>query len=358
MEDVVTALPDAAFWRGRRILLTGHTGFKGAWTALWLAELGAEVHGFALSPTTRPSLWAALDANPLAGETLADLADENALRHAVERTRPQIVLHMAAQSIVRRGIADPLASFATNTLGTARLLAALRGSDALEAVLVVTTDKVYRPDGRRSFREEDALGGIDPYSASKAAAELVTCCFAATYLEPAGVTVATARAGNVIGGGDWAEDRLVPDVWRAAQAKRPVRLRAPGSVRPWQHVLEPIAGYLLYLEALGSGADPPRALNFGPPAGQDLSVAELAGLIGTALGLAEPWIGDEGGHPPEAAFLALDSSLARQAIGWACRLSAPDAAEWTADWYRAHAAGHSAGGLCLEQIRRYGADAS
>jgi CDP-glucose 4,6-dehydratase len=220
-------------------------------------------------------------------------------------------------------------------------------------VLVVTTDKVYAHGARRDFKEGDALGGRDPYSASKAAAELIVRSFAATWFEPAGVKLATARAGNAIGGGDWAEDRLVPDVWRAARTGRPLLLRAPDSVRPWQHVLEPLAGYLRLVEALARGDDVPPALNFGPAPGEQLTVAELATLVGDALGLAEPWRADESRHPPETEYLALDADLARTTIGWAPRLDAREAAEWTSAWYAAYADGASARALCLDQISRY-----
>lgn len=355
VEDLVTAPagPDPAFWRGRRVLLTGHSGFKGAWASLWLAKLGAEVHGFALPPETSPSLWAELDEKPVAAETLADLGDEDALRGAVRKARPQIVLHMAAQAIVRRGFADPVRTVAVNTLGTAQLLAALRGSDGLEAVLVVTTDKVYAPAGRRSFVEDDRLGGRDPYSASKAAAELVAASFAETFFDPLGIPVATARAGNVIGGGDWGEDRLVPDVWRAARAGEPAILRAPNAVRPWQHVLEPLAGYFRFAEALAGDGDPPRALNFGPTPETSPSVSEVATLVGAALGSTAPWQPDGRPNPPERDFLSIDSTLARETIGWAPRLDPREAVEWTAAWYREHAEGRSARALCLDQIGRY-----
>ena len=355
LEELVTAIaaPDPEFWRDRRVLLTGHTGFKGAWLALWLARMGAEVHGFALPPETDPSLWHALGDGLLADQTLADLADAGALRDTVRRARPQVVVHLAAQALVRRGIADPVGTVATNVLGTARLLDALRGLDGLEALLVVTTDKVYAPGARRAFGEDDALGGRDPYSASKAAAELIVRSFAATWFEPAGVKLATARAGNAIGGGDWAEGRLVPDVWRAVRTGRPLLLRAPDSVRPWQHVLEPLAGYLLLVEALVRGDEVPPALNFGPAPGTPLTVAELATLVGNALGLAEPWRADDRGHPPETEYLALDADLARATIGWAPRLDARQAAEWTSAWYAGFAGGASARALCLDQLSRY-----
>jgi CDP-glucose 4,6-dehydratase len=356
LEDLVSQrrLPDPAFWRGRRVLLTGHTGFKGAWAALWLERLGAEVHGFALPAESGPCLWPALGTRLLAGETLGDLGDRDALGTAVAAARPQIVLHMAAQALVRRGFADPVGTFATNALGTAHLLEALRGAGGLEAILVVTTDKVYANDGSgRAMVEGDRLGGADPYSASKAAAELIARSYGLSFFEPAGVPVATARAGNVIGGGDWAEDRLVPDVWRAARAGEALRLRAPHAGRPWQHVLEPLAGYLVYLEGLAAGADPPRALNFGPAPDTTMTVAALAEAIGSALGNDRLWVADPGPHPPEATTLSLDISLARASLGWTPRLDARAAAGWTAGWYSGFAAGASARDLCGAQIDDY-----
>ncbi|HEX9931895.1 MAG TPA: CDP-glucose 4,6-dehydratase [Allosphingosinicella sp.] len=346
--------PDPAFWSGRRVLLTGHSGFKGAWAALWLHRLGAEVHGFALAPETQPSLWRLAGQRLLASETIGDVRDARALAGTVARVRPQIVLHMAAQSLVRRGFADPAGTAAANVMGTVNLLEALRGLGGVEAALVVTTDKVYANGGEgRAFREDDPLGGSDPYSASKAAAELLTASYAASFFDAAGVPVATARAGNVIGGGDWAEDRLVPDLWRAAHAGVPLRLRAPGSVRPWQHVLEPLAGYFLHLEALAAGEGVPRAMNFGPAAGECLTVAELADAVGAALGAACAWERDAGVHPAEAASLALDATLAARTLGWTPRLTAGGAAAWTGGWYADHGAGGAARDLCLAQIAAY-----
>jgi CDP-glucose 4,6-dehydratase len=351
VEDVVkpAALPDLDFWRGRRILLTGHSGFKGAWAALWLARLGAEVHGFALPPEGSDSLWRDLPDGLLAAETIGDLRDRESVAEAVSRARPQLVLHLAAQSLVRRGYADPVGTFATNVLGTVHLLEALRGSEELEAVLVVTSDKVYAPgEVQQPFRERDPLGGVDPYSASKAAAELAARSFACSNFQEAGVAVATARAGNVIGGGDFGEDRLVPDLWRASRSGAKLRLRAPAATRPWQHVLDPLAGYLLYVEALARGTNLPRALNFGPAPGPTLSVAALAEALGSGGYEADP-----GPHPTEAETLSLDSSLAMASLGWRPRLGPTDMIAWTADWYADFAAGAPAAALCEAQICAY-----
>ncbi|MFL6863200.1 MAG: CDP-glucose 4,6-dehydratase [Allosphingosinicella sp.] len=339
--DPAAPRPAPAFWRGRRVLLTGHTGFKGAWAALWLARLGAETHGFALAAEAPEALWTALPGGLLASETIGDLRDRAAVAEAVRRARPQIVLHLAAQALVRRGHADPVGTIATNVLGSAHLLAALGGA---EAVLIATTDKVYaQPGPKRPFRETDPLGGDDPYSASKASVELIARSFAHR------LAIATARAGNVIGGGDFAEDRLVPDLWRAARRGAPLRLRFPQATRPWQHVLDPLAGYLLYLERLagGGGALPP-ALNFGPASGESVTVAALAEALG-----AGGWEADPGPHPPEAAALSLDASLARETLGWRPRLGAAEMIEWTARWYDAFAAGEAAGRLCEAQIQAW-----
>lgn len=356
LEDVVSARgrPDRDFWRGRRVLLTGHTGFKGAWAALWLHAMGAEVHGFALAPETVPNLWHQIGGGLLARETRADLADLGALGEAVRQARPQVVLHMAAQALVRRSYADPVGTIAANATGTVHLLEALRDASELEVAIVVTTDKVYSNNNSgRDFVEDDPLGGHDPYSASKAAAELLTRSYAHSFLEPAGARVATARAGNVIGGGDWSADRLVPDAWRAARDGVPLKLRFPGATRPWQHVVEPLAGYFTYAEALAADPHAPRALNFGPVPGDTMTVAQVADALGEALGAGRPWEQDEGEHPPEMKLLSLDPSLARDAIGWEPRLNGRAAVEWTTRWYAAHGDGRSARTLCLDQITEY-----
>jgi CDP-glucose 4,6-dehydratase len=345
---------ERAFWRDRRVLLTGHTGFKGAWLALWLDDLGAKVFGLALPPDTEPALFSMLQ--PMAGlsSRLADIRDPDAVAAAVDEARPSVVIHMAAQALVRRSYRLPVETLCTNVMGTAYLLDSLRDIDDLKAVLVVTTDKVYRNDGHRHpFSESDPLGGADPYSASKAAAELLVASMAASFFAAKGVAVATARAGNVIGGGDWSEDRLIPDLWRAVRAGEPLRLRNPDATRPWQHVLEPLAGYLAYVERLASGAEVPSALNFGPPADDVLTVAEVADTMLAAVGSTQRWVKVEGPQPEEAQFLTIDPALAISSIGWRPRLSAMDALQWTAEWYGAVLNGADARQTATEQIRRY-----
>jgi CDP-glucose 4,6-dehydratase len=347
--------PDPAFWAGQRVLLTGHTGFKGAWTALWLERLGATVHGFALAPDHVPDLYSRLA--PIAGltSTIADLADRRALAAVVVDLQPTIVLHMAAQPLVRQSYADPLATFATNVMGTAHVLDAVRNAANLKAVLIVTTDKVYANDGAGTrFAEGDRLGSGDPYSASKACAELITASYRHSFFKAA-TPVATARAGNVIGGGDWSADRLIPDIWRALHAGRPIELRYPQATRPWQHVLDPVAGYLVYLEHLAL-SDPalPSTLNFGPAANaRAVTVAEVADVMAEAFGMPRGWQPMPGDHPHEMATLALDASLATTSLGWRPRLDAATALRWTADWYRGYDAGRAARSMTIDQIDAY-----
>ena len=346
--------PDASFWRDRRVLLTGHTGFKGAWAAAWLAQLGARVSGLSLSPDTEPSLWAKIGYGLIEEELLDDIRDPAVVADAVARARPSVVLHMAAQSLVRRSYEAPLETFAVNLMGTVNLLEALRTADGLEAVVIVTTDKVYaNANQRRDFVEDDPLGGHDPYSASKAAAEIATASYASSFFDEHGIPVASARAGNVIGGGDWAPDRLIPDVWRASKRGEAVTLRYPEATRPWQHVIEPVAGYFLYLEALARGQTVPRALNFGPPAGTAATVATVAAAMAEAIGAPNAWQRDEAPAPPEMALLSLDPSRAMQSLGWKPRLSCGEAIQWSARWYADFDAGADPLRLCRAQIEAY-----
>jgi CDP-glucose 4,6-dehydratase len=352
--DTGARRPDPAFWRGKRVLLTGHTGFKGAWLTLWLQSMQAQVFGLALEPESSPALfdllapWTSLDSR------IGDIRDRGGVIEAVENAKPELAIHMAAQAFVRRSYRDPLGTFATNVMGTANILEALRESADLRAALVVTTDKVYRnPEDGRPFAEGDPLGGHDPYSASKAACELAVQSWAASYYAPRGVAVATVRGGNVVGGGDWSEDRLVPDLIRAAKGGRAVELRYPDAARPWQHVLDCLAGYLLFAEDLAlRPAATPRALNIGPVADDEVSVSRTAEIVGASLG-APPWTRSAGPHPPEMTKLALDSTAARQALGYRQRLTSVEALEWAVGWYTAVENGVAARDQCVSEIHRY-----
>ncbi|WP_340316731.1 CDP-glucose 4,6-dehydratase [Rhizorhabdus argentea] len=346
--------PTPGFWSGKSVLLTGHTGFKGAWAAIWLARMGARVTGLALAPEERPNLFELAGVADLVDHRVADLRDYDAVRTAIAGEKFDIVLHMAAQALVRASIGDPVATFAANIMGTAHLLDALRNGPASEAILVITSDKVYaNAETGRAFVEGDALGGKDPYSASKAAAEIVTASFARSYFEQAGVPLATARGGNVIGGGDYSRDRIMADIIRAARTGEVTVLRHPEATRPWQHVLDCVAGYLVYAEGLATDPALPKAMNFGPrPEGPAMTVGELATRATTAMG-AKAWEHEPDVHSIEARTLGIDTSLARHSLGFESRLDAPAAVDWTIDWYRRQAQGTAAGTLCDEQISNY-----
>jgi len=342
------------FWNGRRVLLTGHTGFKGAWLSLWLDVLGARVTALALPPPTTPALIDVLAPWPGQFHRTGDIRDPAAVRRVFDEADPEIVLHLAAQALVRPSYADPVATYASNVMGTVNILEAARSRPGLKAVLVVTSDKVYENFGRQvPFAEDARLGGKDPYSNSKACCELVTASYRASFFGT-GARLATARAGNVIGGGDWALDRLIPDVVRAVGSGRPVRLRNPGSVRPWQHVLEPLSGYLAYARRLVEApAGLPDALNFGPDPESFRTVAEVVEAISRHFDGRPGWQQDDGEHPPEAPALTLNSELAGRILNWRPRLSIETALEWTAAWYAAHRAGAAMRPITLEQIRRF-----
>jgi len=346
---------DRDFWRGRRVFLTGHTGFKGGWLATWLLDMGAEVAGYALTPESEPSFFRLCGLDGRMRSTFGDIRDHAELARALQSATPEIVFHLAAQPLVRRSYREPVDTLAANVLGTAHLLEAARGSPSARAVVVVTSDKCYEDTGASAaYVEDDPLGGHDPYSASKACAELVT----AAYSDRGGPAVATARAGNVIGGGDWAEDRLVPDAVRALSRGAPLVVRNPGAKRPWQHVLEPLAGYLILAERLHEGrAAWAEAWNFGPGADGAATVAELADLLVACWGQGS-WrtAPTDLGAPSESAWLALNSDKARRRLGWRPVFSLPDAVAMTVAWYRgaqAVAPGRAVFELSREQINAW-----
>ncbi|MEI7908779.1 MAG: CDP-glucose 4,6-dehydratase [Verrucomicrobiota bacterium] len=349
------------FWRGRSVFLTGHTGFKGGWLALWLHQLGAIIHGYALDPPTRPSLFEAASIRSLlATDTRGDVADADRLLQAVHAARPEIIFHLAAQPLVRLSYQNPTATFMTNVMGTAHLLDAARSCDATRAIVAITTDKVYQNnEWIHPYRENDPLGGHDPYSASKTAAEIVTAAYRASFFAgPAGhpARIATARAGNVIGGGDWAADRIVPDCLRAFAARQPVLIRCPNALRPWQHVLEPLAGYLTLASKLldERGNEFAKAWNFGPNASDNVTVGDLADDLATL------WGGDAsvqrdttGGHPHEAGRLSLDSFAARHQLGWTSRYGFHHALARTVEWQQQWLQGADMLQVSLGQIEAY-----
>lgn len=357
---------DPDFWEGRRVLITGHTGFKGAWLSLWLQRLGAEVIGLAPGSPTSPSLYEiARVGDGMATEHAVDVRDRAAVGEAIERERPQVVMHLAAQPMVRRSLLDPVRTYEVNVMGTVNVLDAVRlqGQDA-RAVLVVTSDKCYENAGHGgevSFREGDPLGGSDPYSSSKAAAELVTAAYRRSFFTAAGAPrVASARAGNVIGGGDWGEDRLIPDAVRAAgdPAGAPLQVRRPEAVRPWQHVLNPLHGYLVLVQELWRSDAAAAAWNFGPAPGD-------ARPVGWVLEqLAQLWEGGLRWEPAggerfhEAAQLVLDSSNAEGRLGWRATWDLRRGLEEVVRWHEAHRRGEEMRAVTLEQIERFSAEAA
>jgi CDP-glucose 4,6-dehydratase len=352
---------DASAWRGRSVLVTGHTGFKGSWLSLWLHQLGAQVHGYAIDPPTRPSLFEeARVASVLASHTHADIADVERLRAVVRASRAEVIFHLAAQSLVRVGYAEPLRTWADNVMGTANVLEAARASDLVRAVIVITTDKVYENHGEgRPYRETDPLGGHDPYSASKAAAEILSASYRASFFKGSATRIATVRAGNVIGGGDWAAERLIPDCFRAFAGGRAVELRYPDAVRPWQHVLEPVEGYLTLAQQLLESRNEclDSAFNFGPDQGGDATVGAVARAVAELWGDAAQVVhSPSAANPPEQAVLRLDSARARSELGWRPRWSLRKALEQTVAWHRAWLQGADMQELSRAQIFSYQAE--
>ncbi|MEM9615180.1 MAG: CDP-glucose 4,6-dehydratase [Actinomycetota bacterium] len=346
---------DPVFWSRQRVLVTGHTGFKGSWLALWLQQMGADVIGYAKKPATDPALFTAAAVETDVATHYGDIVDADALTSLVVDTEPTVILHLAAQAIVRQSFDDPVETFATNVVGTAAVLDAARRAPGLRAVVSVTSDKCYENnEWVWGYRENEPMGGHDPYSASKGCAELVTSAMRRSYFDGEGAAlVASARAGNVVGGGDWAANRLIPDIIRAWSVGEEVVIRRPEAVRPWQHVLEPLAGYLMLAQNLAEGRnDFADGWNFGPG---DADTQPVAWIVER---MAERWQGDapwrvESDGPHEATLLRLDSSKARGQLGWRPTLDLPTAIDWIVDWYSRYYQGESARDLTVDQLSRY-----
>jgi len=344
------------FWNGKRVLLTGHTGFKGAWLSLWLRQLGATVTGLSLAPADQPNLFEQAAVAAGLRSEIGDVRDLAFVERVVSAAEPEIVLHLAAQALVRRSYRDPIGTYATNVLGTAHLLDAVRRLAPARAVVVVTSDKCY--ENREwiwPYREDEAMGGADPYSSSKGCAELVVSAYRKSYFASQGIGLASARAGNVIGGGDWSEDRLIADLVRGFGSGLPVLIRAPRAVRPWQHVLDALSGYLLLAERLY--AEPVRygeGWNFGPPAEDATEVRPIAERMAARWGDGASWTTEEGNPGPhEAHLLMLDASKARLHLGWRPRLSLDAALDWIVDWHRAQVRGEDMRAVTLGQLQQY-----
>lgn len=343
------------FWAGRRVFVTGHTGFKGAWLCLWLEKLGAHVFATSLPANTSPSLHNLLTVERKTDGSIVDIRDVSDLTASLLRAQPEIVIHLAAQALVRHSYRDPINTYSTNVMGTVNLLEAAKLADSVKTVLVVTTDKVYANNGAGiPFVETDPLGGEDPYSNSKAAVELVCQSYRHSFFAQRGIRLATVRAGNVIGGGDWSEDRLVPDFIRALEAHQTIMLRYPYAIRPWQHVLEPLRGYMTFAQLLTEGkVSLPQALNFGPNPQNFATVSQVVDTLAAIGSNPTPWQQDPGEHPQEASFLTLNSSLAKETIGWEPFLDLNQTLSWTLAWYKNFQLGADMYEFSLKQITDY-----
>jgi len=356
LDNNVNSLPE--FYLGKKILVTGHTGFKGGWLTIWLKLMDAEVIGFGLPPETQPNLFSAAEVADGIVSMFGDVRDLASVRKAFLQQNPDIVIHNAAQALVRRSYREPVETYATNVMGTVHVLEAARTTPSVRSVVVVTSDKCYENrEWARGYKEIDAMGGHDPYSSSKGAAELVTAAYRRSFCSGDGsAAIASARAGNVIGGGDWSEDRLIPDMVRGISSNTPIVIRCPEAVRPWQHVLEPLSGYLLLAQKLYQDGGPyADAWNFGPCVDDSISVVDMADRVRTIWGKGELRIQPDPNAPHEATHLRLNCAKSSQYLGWRQRLHLAQTLEWTVDWYRAFYEGSSLSPRAMteHQIRAY-----
>ena len=343
------------FWRGKRVLLTGHTGFKGSWLSLWLQSLGADLQGLALKPPTTPNLFTEAQVGAGMASTVGDIRDYETVRACMAVFKPEIVIHMAAQPLVRLSYAEPVATYATNVMGTVHMLEAARSVGGVRAIVNVTTDKCYENrEWAWGYREDEPMGGFDPYSNSKGCSELVTSAYRRSFFQHSGIALGSARAGNVIGGGDWAADRLVPDILRAFEQNRPVVIRNPNATRPWQHVLEPLSGYLVLAERLyNDGQAFAEAWNFGPHDDDAQPVQWIVEHLVKDWGRGASWLLDGGDHPHEANYLKLDISKAKARLDWRPRWNLANALEHITTWHQAWLNKEDVQQLCLQQIQQY-----
>ncbi len=346
------------FWRGKRVLLTGHTGFKGSWLSLWLQSLGVTLRGIALSPPTEPALFDVARVADGMEHCIADIRDYAIVKLHMDEFRPEIIIHMAAQPLVRLSYQQPVETYATNVMGTVHVLEAARSVGSVKAIVNITTDKCY--ENREwvwGYREDEPMGGYDPYSNSKGCAELVSSAYRKSFMADAGIALATARAGNVIGGGDWALDRLVPDILRALEKKQRVLIRNPHAIRPWQHVLEPLSGYLMLAERLYlHGQTDAEGWNFGPRDDDARPVQWIVEHLCSNWGNDAKWGLHSGSHPHEASFLKLDISKARQRLNWSPRWSLETALKHITKWHLAWLDGQDMRAICLNEISQYGSN--
>lgn len=361
MKSSKSAIVDPVFWRDKRVFLTGHTGFKGGWLSLWLSSMGAKVTGYALAPNTNPSFYDAVDIQSILEKSLIeDIRDLDKLRSAMTAAQPDIVIHMAAQPLVRYSYAHPVETYATNVMGTVHVLDSIRALPSVRATVVVTTDKCYEnKEWVWGYRENEPMGGYDPYSNSKGCSELVTAAYRQSYFSDDAYSVhrhalASARAGNVIGGGDWSEDRLIPDAIKAFEAGKPLMIRNPLATRPWQHVLEPLSGYLVLAQGLyQEGVKFASAWNFGPRDEDARPVKEVVNLLVERSPAGAKWEQDQSEQPHEAHSLKLDCSKADQLLGWRPRWSLETAVQNIADWQKAFLAKEDMQKISLKQIDAY-----
>lgn len=346
---------DPSFWRGKSVFLTGHTGFKGSWLSLWLQSMGAELHGYALNPPTDPSLFYEAKVGQGMSSVIGDIGNYSLLLQTLRESRAEIVIHMAAQSLVRLSYDKPIETYSTNVMGTVHLLEAVRRVQSVRAVVNVTTDKCY--ENREwiwGYREDEPMGGYDPYSNSKGCSELVTSAYRRSFFQKAGISLGSARAGNVIGGGDWAIDRLVPDILRAFEQKKPVVIRNPHAIRPWQHVLEPLSGYLILAQKLyENGCEYDEAWNFGPNADDARSVQWIVEALVNNWGDGASWQLDFAEHPHEANYLKLDISKAKSGLSWSPRWDLAKGLAEIISWHKAWLGAVNAQQLCLSQIDQF-----